>query len=91
MMETIVTMPPEVVRTLASSTVLVKASSLVNRDFAGIVANSVWQRYVLVDVAGMEEVALRGFTSSFASPRLAPRDTDERIQQVGPGKRKYYW
>jgi hypothetical protein len=31
-------MPPDVVRTLASSTVFVKASSLVNLDFAGIVA-----------------------------------------------------
>jgi len=30
-------MPPEVVRTRASSTVLVKASSLVNLDFGGIV------------------------------------------------------
>lgn len=28
--------PPDVVRTRASSTVLAKASSLVNRDFAGI-------------------------------------------------------
>jgi hypothetical protein len=35
--EAIVTIPPEVVRTLASSTVLVKASSLVNLDLAGIV------------------------------------------------------
>jgi hypothetical protein len=35
--EAIVTIPPEVVRTLASSTVLVKASSLVNLDFAGMV------------------------------------------------------
>lgn len=32
-----VTMPPEVVRTRASSTVLVKASSFVKRDLAGIV------------------------------------------------------
>jgi hypothetical protein len=31
-----VTTPPDVVRTRASSTVLVKASSLVNRDLAGI-------------------------------------------------------
>lgn len=30
------TIPPEVVRTRASSTVLVKASSLVNLDLAGI-------------------------------------------------------
>jgi hypothetical protein len=30
-------MPPEVVRTRASSTVFVKASSLVKRDLAGIV------------------------------------------------------
>lgn len=30
------TIPPEVVRTRASSTVLVKASSLVNRDLAGM-------------------------------------------------------
>lgn len=36
--EAIVTMPPEVVRTLASSTVLVKASSLVKRDLAGIMS-----------------------------------------------------
>lgn len=35
--DAIVTMPPLVVRTLASSTVLVKASSRVNRDFAGMV------------------------------------------------------
>ena len=34
--EAIVTIPPDVVRTLASSTVFVKASSLVNLDFAGI-------------------------------------------------------
>ncbi len=38
--EAIVTIPPEVVRTLASSTVLVKASSLVNLDFAGILADN---------------------------------------------------
>lgn len=31
-----VTMPPDVVRTRASSTVLANASSLVNRDFAGM-------------------------------------------------------
>ena len=37
MSEIIVTMPPEVVRIRASSTVFVKASSLVNLDFAGIV------------------------------------------------------
>lgn len=34
--EAIVTIPPDVVRTLASSTVFVKASSLVNLDFAGM-------------------------------------------------------
>jgi hypothetical protein len=34
--EAIVTIPPEVVRIRASSTVFVKASSLVNLDFAGI-------------------------------------------------------
>jgi len=34
-----VTTPPEVVRILASSTVLVKASSLVNRDLGGILGN----------------------------------------------------
>ncbi len=38
--EAIVTIPPEVVRTLASSTVLVKASSLVNLDFAGMLRTS---------------------------------------------------
>ena len=36
--EAIVTIPPEVVRILASSTVFVNASSLVKRDFAGMVA-----------------------------------------------------
>lgn len=36
---TIVTMPPDVVRTRASSTVLVKASSRVNRDLAGMLAS----------------------------------------------------
>ena len=36
--EAIVTIPPEVVRIRASSTVLVKASSRVNRDLAGILA-----------------------------------------------------
>jgi hypothetical protein len=35
---TMVTIPPDVVRTRASSTVLVKASSLVKRDLAGILA-----------------------------------------------------
>ena len=35
---TMVTTPPDVVRTRASSTVLVKASSLVNRDLAGMLA-----------------------------------------------------
>jgi hypothetical protein len=39
--EAIVTIPPDVVRTLASSTVFVKASSLVNLDFAGIVVREV--------------------------------------------------
>lgn len=33
----IVTMPPDVVRILASSTVFVKASSLVNLDLGGMV------------------------------------------------------
>jgi len=33
---TIVTIPPDVVRTRASSTVLVKASSLLKRDLAGM-------------------------------------------------------
>jgi len=36
--EVIVTIPPEVVRIRASSTVFVKASNLVNRDFAGMIA-----------------------------------------------------
>jgi hypothetical protein len=36
MSETMVTMPPEVVLMRASSTVFVKASSLVNLDFGGI-------------------------------------------------------
>ena len=35
--EAIVTIPPDVVRTLASSTVFVNASSLVNLDFAGMI------------------------------------------------------
>jgi len=35
--EVTVTIPPEVVRTRASSTVLVKASSFTKRDLAGIV------------------------------------------------------
>jgi len=35
--EAIVMIPPEVVRTRASSTVFAKASSRVNRDFAGII------------------------------------------------------
>ena len=34
--EAMVTIPPDVVRTRASSTVFVKASSLVNLDFAGM-------------------------------------------------------
>ena len=34
--EKMVTIPPDVVRTRASSTVLVKASSLVNLDLAGM-------------------------------------------------------
>lgn len=38
-----VTMPPDAVRTLASSTVLVKASSRVKRDLAGIVNGSLPQ------------------------------------------------
>lgn len=35
-----VTMPPDVVLTLASSTVFVKASSLVKRDFGAIVSGA---------------------------------------------------
>lgn len=38
--EAIVTMPPDVVRIRASSTVLVNASSLVNLDFAGMMATT---------------------------------------------------
>lgn len=38
--ETMVTMPPEVVLILASSTVFVKASSLVNLDFGAIAKDS---------------------------------------------------
>lgn len=37
--EVIVTTPPDVVRIRASSTVLVKASKRVKRDFAGIFAD----------------------------------------------------
>jgi hypothetical protein len=40
-----VTMPPEVVRTRASSTVFVKASSRVNRDLGGIVALQTAEEY----------------------------------------------
>lgn len=43
-MDAIVTMPPDVVRTRASSTVLVKASSRVNRDLAGIVRDYLQRR-----------------------------------------------
>lgn len=39
--EAIVTMPPLVVRTRASSTVFVKASSLVNLDFGGIMESAI--------------------------------------------------
>lgn len=42
--EAIVTIPPEVVRMRASSTVFVKASSLVNLDFAGIAAPTACKR-----------------------------------------------
>lgn len=46
--EAIVTIPPEVVRTLASSTVFVKASSLVNLDFTGMVAELGTRNYILM-------------------------------------------
>ena len=44
-----VTTPPDVVRTRASSTVLVKASSLVNRDFAGMLTG---YRCKVVEIVG---------------------------------------
>jgi len=39
--EVMVTIPPDVVRTRASSTVFVNASSRVNRDLAGMVARQI--------------------------------------------------
>lgn len=39
--DAIVTIPPEVVRIRASSTVFVKASSRVNRDLAGMIAERI--------------------------------------------------
>jgi hypothetical protein len=58
--EAIVTIPPEVVRTLASSTVFVKASSLVNLDFAGMLVD---QR-TRATWALFEELSLCGNDSS---------------------------
>lgn len=68
-----VTIPPDVVRTRASSTVLVKASSLVNRDLAGITAGyrcrvgefvgswceALMQKAIGVETSGVEGVAER--------------------------------
>lgn len=42
-------MPPEVVRTRASSTVLVKASRRVKRDFAGMVGGEGWVGWRVVE------------------------------------------
>jgi hypothetical protein len=59
--EAIVTIPPEVVRTRASSTVFVKASSLVNLDFAGIVVQLeqliLQRRYATAFASGLEHAS----------------------------------
>jgi hypothetical protein len=41
--DAIVTIPPDVVLIRASSTVFVKASNLVNRFLAGILAQRIWK------------------------------------------------
>jgi hypothetical protein len=50
--EVIVTIPPEVVRMRASSTVLVKASSRWNRDLTGMIGSGAhvhrWRGYVVI-------------------------------------------
>jgi hypothetical protein len=63
--EAIVTTPPDVVRTLASSTVLVKASSLVNLDFAGISAG--WRtggNFYQAERASRQIIELKAFKNT---------------------------
>lgn len=59
--EMIVTMPPDVVRILASSTVFVKASSLVNLDLGGMV------------VVGLEESAGWALATALGSGQRSVR------------------
>jgi len=54
--EAIVTIPPEVVRIRASSTVFVKASSLVNLDLAGMLNGRVC--HVYRDRIGLWQIVL---------------------------------
>jgi hypothetical protein len=62
MIDTIVMMPPDVVLIRASSTVFVKASSLVNLDFGGIVSVALPKRYRSL------ETTLKGSTLRGSSP-----------------------
>lgn len=90
MIETIVTIPPLVVRIRASSTVFVKASSLVNRDLGGMVGGWLGQRPKartgqVNSSKPMECRAKAGFCRDKSQVR---EDKKEKQEQVGHRAKK---
>jgi len=83
----IVTIPPDVVLTLASSTVFVKASSLVNRDFAGIVDSGAGYDGRVYSVSNRER-PMRGLDGSQALWKALYRDRGEVAEKGWLGRRR---
>jgi hypothetical protein len=79
MRDTIVTMPPDVVLILASSTVFVKASSLVNRDLAGMLCVALEAQRLFNGVwASTATVALEKVPQGRSVCSTLPRAVDAR-------------
>ena len=94
-----VTIPPEVVRIRASSTVFVNASSLVNLDFAGMIAiqvlQSLWQRLeqevegwafrkMCVMKHAIEDVGALSIDTMKRLPVVQPRSQNRCISALNP-------
>ncbi len=82
-----VTMPPDVVRTRASSTVFVKASSLVNLDLAGMATVEPGARRRRRRASGKAAELCRALASQPRSRGAAGGKKDELVQEE-KGKRK---
>lgn len=84
-----VTMPPLVVRIRASSTVLVKASSLVNLDFGGMVA--VVETSSLGNLLGVIETKAEAHDLEQVPVAALPKSTCDEDSKPNKSTREVNW